>query len=142
MQTNSFFSNWHSEGVPITNEPDVSILPTKRSVQPKINELIERGIFFKVETDSFKVVPNGNVLTEEETEYLKLNRSAVLCHLQQMSLLEHLFDQSLESLEIFSIEVRDRELDLIIEGKDKESAYELSAFEVTKNWYDELLKEL
>jgi hypothetical protein len=108
----------------------------------KLNRFIEAGITFDVSADDFLFIDTAQTLKISDMEFLKLNRAAILCQLQQSLLMKHLFSHSPERFEDFAFEITERESLLTITAKTRYQVYCEAVRDVTAKWFGNLLDEL
>lgn len=102
-----------------------------------LNSQMAKGVNFQVSATDFTPIDRNNSLKSFDLNFLKEQKRAVLCFLQQSLLVKYLFSHSQELLEDFIFEVRERES---LMTKVDESSYEIyfNAVEfVTRKWFEE-----
>jgi hypothetical protein len=107
----------------------------------ELNRFIEAGITFDVSADDFLFIDTEQTLKISDMEFLKLNRAAILCQLQQSLLMKHLFSHSPEQFEDFAFEITERESLLTITAKTRYQIYCEAVKDVTAKWFNELLNK-
>ena len=95
---------------------------------------------FDVSADDFLIIDEAQKLKLSDLEFLKINKAAILCQLQQSLLMKHLFSHSPERFEDFSFEVMERESLLSITAKTPFETYFEAVKATTRKWFAELLK--
>jgi len=92
------------------------------------------------------------VFTQLQTaiEFLKINKTMILCQLQQSLLMKHLFSHSPEQLEDFAFEIREREALILRDCPNSqltitaETTFEIyceAVKQTTRKWFAELLND-
>ena len=104
-----------------------------------LNQMIEAGAWFDVAENEFQII-NAERLRQSAIDFLKVNRRAALCVLQQSLLAKHLFSHAEHSLEDFAFEVEERESILTETGRVSFDAHFEAVREVTRKWFGDLLR--
>ena len=120
----------------------IEALQRAESIVHKLDAMIEAGAAFDVAEHNFAVV-GGELLTEQQRQYLITNENEVLCTLHQSLLMKHWFNDSPELLERFAFDIYEREAIL---GEENElytdEIYFQAVKQVTAKWFGNILDEL
>jgi hypothetical protein len=109
--------------------------------QTVLDRHIANGITFDVSADDFLFIDTAQILKISDMEFLKLNKAAILCCLQQSLLMKHLFSHSPERFEDFAFEITERKSLLTITAKTRYQIYCEAVKDVTAKWFNELLNK-
>jgi hypothetical protein len=104
-----------------------------------LNRFIEAGVTFDVSADDFLIIDAAQKLKLSDLEFLKINKAAILCQLQQSLLMKHLFSHSPERFEDFAFEISERESLLTITAKTSYEIYFEAVKQTTRKWFADLL---
>ncbi len=121
-------------------EPETLREKQSESLTQLLDRMIEAGASFDVNANSFQLL-GGENLRQSDKDFLSVNKSAVLCILQQSLLVKHLFSHSPAQFEDFDFEIKERESLLSITDKTPFLIYEEAVKDVTKKWFADLLEK-
>jgi hypothetical protein len=117
-------------------------LPEERSkdLTVRLNSMITGGASFEVGANDFQIT-GVHLLTASDSEFLRINKDAILYVLQQAFLNETLFKHSAQLLADFQTEVFELQARIDDGEESSEVSFE-AAREIIKAWFVELLRQI
>ncbi len=106
---------------------DETKTPGSESLIAWLNRMISAGVSFEVSIDNFEIRGNHNAA---EAEFLTINKTAVLCTLQQALLAKYLFAAKPKLLKEFIARINERD-----------ARFE-AVCEITQKWFARLLETM
>ena len=120
-------------------QPEVLRERQSENLAQILNQMIERGAWFDVSADDFKVI-NADQLCQSDKDFLSVNGAAVLCTLKQSLLTKHLFSHRKDLLSDFAFEIAERESHLTENGTLSIEAHFEAVTTTTRIWFERLLE--
>jgi hypothetical protein len=120
-------------------EPEVLREQQDENLTDILNRIIQTGAHFDVTIDEFKTA-NSLDLRQSDRDFLDLNKSDVLCTLQQSLLSKHLFSHRKDMLSDFAFEIAEREAIMSGDGSESFFIHCEAVKDITKKWFLSLLE--